>query len=430
MFHLKSVEIDGFWGKWCLNTDFFDDTTIFIGNNGTGKTTLINIIQSVLTVDLEMLWTLDFKKAKFILFNKKLKRTISIEKKQDRYYNEIVLYKISNRSYEFPLLASSDARQRRRLNSRHEEALSELKEELSNIACVSWLSVHREMADKEVEQNRFYYNKQSSTSGINPIDMRLKGLMDRLTRYLFELQSKSGRLSIKFQRDVLATMLFNEEFDTFNLEDASQFDLESLKEKLTGAYSELGVKGDEINKKIHVHIKKIGESIETLKNPSESNTYYVKDVMPLSSYYRTRHIVDLSTKLESLKQKIFNPVDVFIKILRDFISDKNFELKPAREGSLVVSKNNEPINIQDLSSGEKQIMILLTETLLQRGRKYILIADEPELSLHVTWQRKLLGAIRTINNNTQIVVATHSPEIAGRWPEKIVNMEGLLDVRS
>ena len=81
------------------------------------------------------------------------------------------------------------------------------------------------------------------------------------------------------------------------------------------------------------------------------------------------------------------------------------------------------INITSLSSGEKQLFILLTEALLQRGIPHLFIADEPELSLHIEWQRKILNALLDLNPNAQIIVATHSPEIAGNFAENIVNMK-------
>ena len=75
---------------------------------------------------------------------------------------------------------------------------------------------------------------------------------------------------------------------------------------------------------------------------------------------------------------------------------------------------------------EKQLLILFIEALLQRQRPFIFLADEPELSLHISWQRGILSAIRSINPNAQIVVATHSPEIAGKFRDCLMDMEDIL----
>ena len=69
---------------------------------------------------------------------------------------------------------------------------------------------------------------------------------------------------------------------------------------------------------------------------------------------------------------------------------------------------NVEIQHQSLSSGEKQLLILLTQTLLQEKQPFIYIADEPELSLHIEWQHKIISAIKELNPNVQIIAATHS----------------------
>jgi predicted ATPase len=79
-----------------------------------------------------------------------------------------------------------------------------------------------------------------------------------------------------------------------------------------------------------------------------------------------------------------------------------------------------------LSSGEKQLLILLSEALLQRQTPAIFIADEPELSLHVTWQEKVVSSIRGLNNAAQILAATHSPDIVGALSSRTIDMETII----
>ena len=93
------------------------------------------------------------------------------------------------------------------------------------------------------------------------------------------------------------------------------------------------------------------------------------------------------------------------------------ELDPFTENKIYLSQ---------LSSGEKQLFILLAEAVLMNQHTVISITDEPELSLHIAWQRNLLSSIRKLNSNAQIIVATHSPEIAGGFPDKIIDMESIV----
>ncbi len=64
-----------------------------------------------------------------------------------------------------------------------------------------------------------------------------------------------------------------------------------------------------------------------------------------------------------------------------------------------------------LSSGEKQLLVILLTALVQDNRPGVLFMDEPEISLHIEWQKRLITLIRTLNPNIQIILCTHSPAI-------------------
>ncbi len=86
------------------------------------------------------------------------------------------------------------------------------------------------------------------------------------------------------------------------------------------------------------------------------------------------------------------------------------------------TKNSEVSPFQ-LSSGEKQLLIILTTVLVQDGVPSVLIMDEPELSLHHQWQKKLLERIVSLNANLQIITTTHSPAmIMDGWLDKVTDI--------
>lgn len=81
------------------------------------------------------------------------------------------------------------------------------------------------------------------------------------------------------------------------------------------------------------------------------------------------------------------------------------------EDSLLFTVGRRTITPYQLSSGEKQILFILTSVLVQNRRPSILIMDEPEISLHFDWQRRLIEDILILNPNLQLIVATHSPAV-------------------
>jgi predicted ATP-dependent endonuclease of OLD family len=84
------------------------------------------------------------------------------------------------------------------------------------------------------------------------------------------------------------------------------------------------------------------------------------------------------------------------------------------------------IGADQLSSGEKQLLIILLTVLLEDGQEHVLMMDEPEISLHISWQYELLNWILELNPNVQLILTTHSPSIfSDGWGEKAIYMEDI-----
>ena len=72
---------------------------------------------------------------------------------------------------------------------------------------------------------------------------------------------------------------------------------------------------------------------------------------------------------------------------------------------------NETLTPYQLSSGEKQMLAILLTVLVENREPYALLMDEPEISLHIDWQQRLIDLIRQLNPNAQIILSTHSPAL-------------------
>lgn len=76
-----------------------------------------------------------------------------------------------------------------------------------------------------------------------------------------------------------------------------------------------------------------------------------------------------------------------------------------------------------LSSGEKQILIILLTVLTQDLQPYVLFMDEPEASLHFEWQKRLIDMMMTLNPNVQIILTTHSPAVVmNGWEDRVTEV--------
>ena len=103
-------------------------------------------------------------------------------------------------------------------------------------------------------------------------------------------------------------------------------------------------------------------------------------------------------------------------------------------GKNIIRKSNEIQFEQDgdiltpyqLSSGEKQMLVILLTVLVQDNQHCTLFMDEPEISLHVEWQQRLISLIRCLNPNVQIILTTHSPAlIMNGWLDAVTEVSDI-----
>jgi len=133
---------------------------------------------------------------------------------------------------------------------------------------------------------------------------------------------------------------------------------------------------------------------------------------------------------ENIKEKVAKiqaPHLRFLDMIDIFFRETDKKVNRDENEMVFLLDNDTTIKTNQLSSGEKQALIILLTTLLQDHKQSIFFLDEPEISLHIEWQKKLIDFIRELNPNAQIIVATHSPAmIMNGWGEHVFNMFDLL----
>lgn len=420
MYKITGVHIKGFWNKLEIYSKFNNDVNIIIGRNGTGKTTFMNLLYAALSVDIDGLIDNEFSLIEIELSYTRDKKIIKIEKLidelDDLYYNFI--YTIADKQYylktvslhKSKIYASSGNVKRRMF-----EQTNELKEILSNYISLSSLSVYRLRSNEEIE---IHY--RNSNKIISPVDYRLSQLENEFIQYQLELSKKAREISIELQKDVLSSILYSNKQINRSFNIPKPFNKKQEKYRLISAYERLGIIDSNIKQKIDIHIDSVDIAVKHLHNNDSSKDI---DFSALDAYFKTQSIINMSLKADSIVNEVFSPITLFLEIIKDFIVDKSFIVET---GELkIFNKYGESIPINKLSSGEKQLLILFIETLLQKSKPYVYLTDEPELSLHIDWQRRIIPAVKKLNPSAQIIVATHSPEVASKYRQYIINMEDM-----
>jgi predicted ATP-dependent endonuclease of OLD family len=149
------------------------------------------------------------------------------------------------------------------------------------------------------------------------------------------------------------------------------------------------------------------------------NNILNKTVKALSNSSDLEDIKNITRK----RERLLDIIDILFEDTGKKV-DRNIE---GNSTDLTFISGKDELTPYQLSSGEKQILVILLTVLVQDNKPSILFMDEPEISLHLDWQRKLIQYIKELNPNVQIILATHSPGIILEgWADKVSEMSDLI----
>lgn len=131
------------------------------------------------------------------------------------------------------------------------------------------------------------------------------------------------------------------------------------------------------------------------------------------------------------RKHIDSQVETLFKEIDSYFNQNGKRIEIEKENNMLIfrEKNEERIiTLGMLSAGEKQLLLILLTVFLMDEQPAVLLMDEPELSLHIEWQEKLIKSIRRLNKNCQLIITTHSPSVfANGWEDRITFIEDLYE---
>jgi ABC-type glutathione transport system ATPase component len=121
------------------------------------------------------------------------------------------------------------------------------------------------------------------------------------------------------------------------------------------------------------------------------------------------------------------PKKKFQDIIDDLFSETGKKIL-RKSNEIAFEQVGETLYPHQLSSGEKQILAILLTVLIQDNQHFTLFMDEPEVSLHIEWQQRLISLIRELNSNVQIILTTHSPAvIMNGWMDAVTEVSDITE---
>lgn len=142
-------------------------------------------------------------------------------------------------------------------------------------------------------------------------------------------------------------------------------------------------------------------------------------------------IIELLTSGNAEDQQLAASVSIAKTMFQDMVDEMYKDTRKTidrKSNEIQFFQNGETLTPYQLSSGEKQILVILLTVLVENGEPYVLLMDEPEVSLHIEWQQKLISLIRRLNPNAQIILSTHSPAlIMDGWVNNVTEVDEITD---
>jgi len=165
-------------------------------------------------------------------------------------------------------------------------------------------------------------------------------------------------------------------------------------ERRSNSYVDLGL----------VQTPRLEEIVAALQSPNASARRLIADVI-------SPYIDGLSARLDALEE-VQVLLTLFLDRINGFYTNKRVTYD-VTQGFQITSANGERLRTSQLSSGERQLLLLLAKVLTARREATIFLIDEPEISLNVKWQRKLVDTLLDLVRGTsvQFILATHSLEL-------------------
>lgn len=377
-----------------------DGVTIITGPNGFGKSTILKSINAFYNFDILFFAELDFEKIEY--YTDKSKDPICIEKRDNNVIIDDIQINIESlkkeilRSIKRPYFMQID--KELWIDQRTDEVLSEddlIKIFLSNNS----LNDSIELKDNKFIELRNKFKKYSGETkfikeqrllreqNAGRFENRLVSVIDELPDKLLK---KMNMVSSKYSSEAnkLDSSYPNRLFKT---------DKGITKEEYQKSINSMNERFEKLNK----------YNISDIKGLEEQNIFQEEHSKALKIYFD-----DFDRKYKVFEDFI-DQLDLFTNIINSRLKYK--EIKISREKGIVVHKsdNHDQLKLNQLSSGEKQEIVLFYELIFESDKNIHLLIDEPEISLHIAWQLQFMDDLLRIaeKKRFKVTVATHSPQI-------------------
>jgi predicted ATP-binding protein involved in virulence len=255
---------------------------------------------------------------------------------------------------------------------------------------------------------------------------------------LEEMKKLVGKIYfIKEQRLIRKTRVRYDEKDVINVIEELPTHFKKLMQSVQEDYSNVASRLDSsypnrlFNMNEGINKKEYEYKIEEMRVKFEKlNKYNLSNIQRLDNViFKEEHAKALKIYFDDFDKKykayenFIAELDLYTDIINHRLSFKEMRISK-KSGISIVDENGKKLKLTQLSSGEKQEIVLFYDLIFKTKEKVLLLIDEPEISLHITWQKKFMDDLLRIikYKKFNVIVATHSPQIINNHWERQIDL--------
>ena len=416
--NIKSFSVYGLFGTDDIHIPFDENIKILVGENGIGKTQVLNLFYYTLTRNFFRLDEFSFDEL-ILEFNDrnpiKIDKASVNELTKGIYDNPIVKEFINEYGYsEFEMLRTRVKGNRRKLEMEFEYNPKFRKYPITHLFRVF---EQVEMNNGNLS-NQFFRNcKEEIESGIEGSEIMYFPTYRRVEEDLYNLGYndeilKQENTLIQFGMDDVKKRFtqIESKIDKLLKEGFSKITSEILSQLVKGFSHTDNNFLSKINENdIEIILARVGKELSENDKNEIRNSVKNQSFENPSLTYILKKLVEIYDKQKELDDSVKKFKDICNKYL---INKKVFYDESAIKIFIKSEKTDSEIDLSKLSSGEKQIISTFSKIYLSESdKRFIVLFDEPELSLSIIWQQQLLPDIINLGKCELLLAVTHSPFI-------------------
>lgn len=421
---IKSFEVFGLFGTDDINIPFNENIKILIGENGLGKTQVLNLFYFTLTKNFFRLGEFNFARLKLTFYNGKC---VEIHKKQiyelieSTYKHPIVKDLLDEIGYsQFEMLRNKFLKDRKNWR-RLEENFYFSKTQISRKFPIHKIfRVFEELEMDEEEQSNVFFNKCKADidSGLGNLDILYFPTYRRVEEDLNGLGYDEEELNINSEKNLIQFGMddvqrrFNDIQNTIDKllkEGLAQFTKDILNVVIDDYQPSQNLLDTISASDIELILSRVGNLLPNTQKDAVKSIVANKQLKNPLSAYLLQKLIDIYEKQKELD----NSVKIFRDACNKYLINKQVYYDESAIKIYIKSdRTQDSIDLKYLSSGEKQIVSMLSMVYLsESSKRFLILFDEPELSLSMIWQKQLLPDILKSEKCEFLLAVTHSPFI-------------------